>query len=193
MQLLYSTDLALRTLIRLSAEPDRHLSTEILRVSSRSPPSFSEGGSIADRRGIPRTIRGVKGGVILARPADTIRVGEVVRHQEREQAIAECFREGGNCTLVPCCRLKGVLMGAREAFFRHLDKVTLSDCMTSAKDILALSEPLQKPHDEYRKLQVCSMLCFGVFARATDLPLRDHTIFVSLAVPRRAFFSTPMP
>ena len=142
MQLLYSTDLALRTLMRLSAEPDRHLSTEILarelQVSRHHLQKVVQ--SLTDA-GFLRTIRGVKGGVMLARPADAIRVGEVVRHQEREQAIAECFREGGNCTLVPCCRLKGVLKGAREAFFRHLDKVTLADCMTSAKDILALAEP----------------------------------------------------
>jgi Rrf2 family nitric oxide-sensitive transcriptional repressor len=90
--------------------------------------------------GFLRTIRGVKGGVMLAKPADDIRVGEVVRHQEREQAIAECFREGGNCTLIPCCRLRSVLKGAREAFFRHLDKHTLADCMTSARDVLALAE-----------------------------------------------------
>jgi Rrf2 family transcriptional regulator, nitric oxide-sensitive transcriptional repressor len=140
MQLLFSTDLALRTLIRLSAEPDRHLSTELLarelRVSrhhlQKVVQSLTEAGFL-------RTIRGVKGGVMLARPAADVRVGEVVRHQEREQAIAECFREGGDCTLVPCCRLKGVLKGAREAFFRHLDKYTLSDCATSATQILAAS------------------------------------------------------
>jgi len=142
MQLLFSTDLALRTLIRLSAEPDRHLSTELLArelcVSRHHLQKVVQ--SLTDA-GFLRTIRGVKGGVLLAKPAEEIRVGQVVRHQEKEQAIAECFREGGSCTLVPCCRLKGVLKGAREAFFRHLDKFTLADCVTSAKDVLALAEP----------------------------------------------------
>ncbi len=142
MQLLFSTDLALRTLIRLSAEPGRHLSTEVLSrelcVSRHHLQKVVQ--SLTDA-GFLRTIRGVKGGVMLARPPESIGVGEVVRHQEREQAIAECFREGGNCTLVPVCRLKGVLKGAREAFFRHLDNVTLADCMTSAEDVLTLAEP----------------------------------------------------
>jgi Rrf2 family nitric oxide-sensitive transcriptional repressor len=141
MQLLFSTDLALRTLIRLSAEPDRHLSTELLArelcVSRHHLQKVVQ--SLTDA-GFLRTIRGVKGGVMLAKPPDDIRVGEVVRHQEREQAIAECFREGGNCTLISCCRLKNVLKGAREAFFCHLDKHTLTDCMTSARDVLALAE-----------------------------------------------------
>jgi Rrf2 family transcriptional regulator, nitric oxide-sensitive transcriptional repressor len=140
MQLLFSTDLALRTLIRLSAEPDRHLSTELLarelRVSRHHLQKVVQ--SLTEARFL-RTIRGVKGGVMLARPAQDIRVGEVVRHQERDQAIAECFRDGGDCTLVPCCQLKGVLRGAREAFFRHLDKYTLADCATSATQILAAS------------------------------------------------------
>jgi Rrf2 family nitric oxide-sensitive transcriptional repressor len=142
MQLLYSTDLALRTMIRLSAEPDRHLSTELLArelcVSRHHLQKVVQ--SLTDA-GFLRTIRGVKGGVMLAKPPDDIRVGAVVRHQEREQAITECLREGGSCTLVPCCRLNGVLKGAREAFFRHLDKYTLADCMTSARDVLALAEP----------------------------------------------------
>jgi Rrf2 family nitric oxide-sensitive transcriptional repressor len=142
MQLLFSTDLALRTLIRLSAEPEKHLSTELLArelsVSRHHLQKVVQ--SLADA-GFLRTIRGVKGGVMLARPAGDIRVGEVVRHQERDQAIAACFREDGDCTLVPACRLKGVLKGAREAFFRHLDKVTLAECITSPEDVLALAEP----------------------------------------------------
>ncbi len=144
MQLLFSTDLALRTLIRLSAEPDRHLSTELvareLCVSRHHLQKVVQ--SLTDA-GVLRTIRGVKGGVMLARPANEISVGEVVRHQERDQALAECFREGGDCTLVTCCRLKGVLKGAREAFYRHLDKFTLADCSTSAKQVLELT--LEKP------------------------------------------------
>jgi Rrf2 family nitric oxide-sensitive transcriptional repressor len=144
VQLLFSTDLALRTLIRLSAEPDRHLSTELLarelRVSRHHLQKVVQ--SLADA-GFLRTIRGVKGGAMLARPPEEIGVGQVVRHQERDQALAECFREGGACTLVPCCRLKGVLKGAKEAFYRHLDKFTLADCSTSARQVLRLS--LEKP------------------------------------------------
>lgn len=140
MQLLFSTDLALRTLIRLAAEPGRHLSTEVLarelRISRHHLQKVVQ--SLTDA-GFLKTIRGAKGGVMLARPAGEISVGAVVRHQEKDQAIADCFRPDWTCTLVPCCRLKGVLKGAREAFFRHLDKVALADCITSADDVLALA------------------------------------------------------
>ena len=140
MQLLFSTDLALRTLIRLSAEPDRHLSTELLaRELCASRHHLQKVVQSLTDAGFLRTIRGVKGGVMLAKPPAAIGVGAVVRHQEREQAIAECFQDGGDCTLVACCRLKGVLRGAREAFFKHLDKYTLADCMTSEREVLELS------------------------------------------------------
>jgi Rrf2 family transcriptional regulator, nitric oxide-sensitive transcriptional repressor len=140
MQLLFSTDLALRTLIRLSAEPDRHLSTETLaRELCVSRNHLQKVVQSLTEAGFLRTLRGVKGGVMLAKPPEDIGVGAVVRHQERDQAIAECFREEGVCTLVPCCRLKGVLKGAREAFYKHLDRFALSDCITSATDVLKLS------------------------------------------------------
>jgi Rrf2 family nitric oxide-sensitive transcriptional repressor len=139
MQLLFSTDLALRTLMRLSADPERHLSTEVLaRDLCVSRHHLQKVVQSLTEAGILRTIRGVKGGVMLAKPAAEIRVGDVVRRQEREQAVAECFRPGGNCTLVPCCRLKFALSGAREAFFQHLDQFTLADCIASPADVPAL-------------------------------------------------------
>jgi Rrf2 family transcriptional regulator, nitric oxide-sensitive transcriptional repressor len=144
MQLLFSTDLALRTLMRLSAEPARHLNTERLArelcVSRNHLQKVVQ--SLADA-GYLKTIRGVKGGVMLAKAASEITVGEVVRRQERDQAIAECFRRDGQCTLLSCCKLRFALSGAREAFFRHLDRFTLADCVTSPGDVLQLAAPAQ--------------------------------------------------
>ncbi len=106
MQLLYSTDLALRTMMRLSAEPERHVSTETLaRELSASRNHLQKVvQSLADA-GFLRTIRGAKGGAMLARAPEEIRVGDIVRHQERDQALAECFQPEGRCSLIPCCRL----------------------------------------------------------------------------------------
>jgi Rrf2 family transcriptional regulator, nitric oxide-sensitive transcriptional repressor len=142
MQLLFSTDLALRTLMRLSAEPGRHINTETLaRELSVSRNHLQKVVQSLTGGGFLLTVRGAKGGVMLAKPAAEIRVGDVVRRQEREQAVAECFRADGHCTMIPCCRLKFLLKGAREAFFRHLDKYTLADCITSGKDVLDLAPP----------------------------------------------------
>jgi Rrf2 family nitric oxide-sensitive transcriptional repressor len=132
MRLLTSTDFALRVLMRLSAEPDAHLSTDTLArelVISRN--HLHKIVHFLTEAGLVRTIRGARGGVMLARPASEIKVGEVIRSREQDQALVECFRrDAGACTLLPCCRLRGMLNDAKNAFYQHLDRYTLADCIT---------------------------------------------------------------
>lgn len=131
MRLLISTDLALRVLMRLSAAPETHLSTDALArelIVSRN--HLHKIVQHLTEAGLVRTIRGARGGVMLARPASEIRVGDVVRGHEDDQALVECFRlDGGSCTLVPRCRLRGMLAGAKDVFYRHLNQYTLADCV----------------------------------------------------------------
>ena len=131
MRLLTSTDLALRVLMRLSAAPDRHVSTEALaRELAVSRNHLHKIVQYLTEAGLVRTIRGARGGVMLARPATEIRVGDVVRGHEEDQALVECFRrDGGACTLLPRCRLRGMLADAKDVFYRHLDQYTLADCV----------------------------------------------------------------
>jgi Rrf2 family nitric oxide-sensitive transcriptional repressor len=126
MRLLTSTDVALRVLMRLSAEPDEHVSTDVLaRELAVSRNHLHKIVQYLTQVSLVRTIRGARGGVMLARPAREIRVGEVVRGHEQDQALVECFRPDGVCTLLPRCRLRGMLAAAKDAFYRHLDQYTL--------------------------------------------------------------------
>jgi Rrf2 family nitric oxide-sensitive transcriptional repressor len=131
MRLLVSTDLALRVLMRLAAAPDVHVSTDVLArelVVSRN--HLHKIVQYLVEAGLVRTIRGARGGVMLARPAAEVRVGDVVRHHEADQALVECFQpDGGACTLLPRCRLRGMLAAAMDAFYQHLDRYTLADCL----------------------------------------------------------------
>jgi Rrf2 family nitric oxide-sensitive transcriptional repressor len=134
MRLLTSTDLALRVLMRLSAEPDQHISTDVLaRELALSRNHLHKIVQYLTEVGLVRTIRGARGGVMLARPASEIRVGQVVRGHEQDQSLVECFRpDGGACTLLPRCRLRGMLAAATDAFYQHLDRYTLADCLAGA-------------------------------------------------------------
>ncbi|WP_366935299.1 Rrf2 family transcriptional regulator [Amaricoccus sp.] len=79
------------------------------------------------------TLRGAGGGLRLARPAETIRIGEVARRLESGYPLVECFRgDGGHCTFTSHCRLKRRLIAASEAFFHELDSMTLADCVPPA-------------------------------------------------------------
>ncbi len=76
MRLLTSTDLALRVLMRLSAAPDAHLSTDALaRELAVSRNHLHKIVQYLTEVGLVRTIRGARGGVMLARPAREIRIG----------------------------------------------------------------------------------------------------------------------
>ena len=84
-------------------------------------------------------IRGAQGGVRLTRDPRDIRIGDVVRSLDKEQALVECFRpDGGNCALLPRCRLKGMLARAQQGFLRELDRFTLSDCLEKSASVPAL-------------------------------------------------------
>ena len=134
MRLLVSTDLALRVLMRLAAAPDEHVSTDVLArelVVSRN--HLHKIVQYLTEARLVRTVRGPRGGAKLARAAAEIRVGDVVRAHEEDQALVECFRlDGGACTLLPRCRLRGMLAAAKDVFYRHLDQYTLADCIGRA-------------------------------------------------------------
>ena len=134
MRMLTSTDFALRVLMRLSATPDAHVSTDTLArelVISRN--HLHKIVQYLAEAGLVRTIRGARGGVMLARPAGEIKVGEVIRSHEQDQAFVECFRaDGGACNLLPRCRLRGMLDAAKNAFYQHLDRYSLADCLAGS-------------------------------------------------------------
>ncbi|NMJ43350.1 Rrf2 family transcriptional regulator [Roseomonas sp. JC162] len=134
MRLLAATDFALRALMRLAAEPERRMSTEELaRELGLSRNHLHKLVQALAAEGLVATQRGAQGGVTLALPPDQIRIGEVVRRMERDQALVECFRaDGGGCSLTARCRLKAALAGAEFAFYRALDAVSLADCLPPA-------------------------------------------------------------
>lgn len=143
MRLLASTDFALRVLMRLAADPARHRSTEALAGEVGVPRNHLHK-IVQDlaEAGVVRTLRGARGGVMLARPPAEIRLGAVVRHLEQGQALVECFRpDGGACCLSPDCRLRGVLWQAREAFLAVLDRTAVADCLGPTKLQYMVGDP----------------------------------------------------
>ena len=80
------------------------------------------------RKGFLETVRGRGGGLRLARPADKIIVGEVVRAMEEDFTMVECFDISANqCVISGPCRLRGALARALKAYFAVLDEYTLAD------------------------------------------------------------------
>lgn len=130
MRLTSFTDFGLRALMRLAGDPDRSFTTdEIAAEFAISRNHLTKVIRDLASAGYITTQRGAKGGMRLARPAQSITLGEVVRSLENRHALVDCFRpEGCSCALLPDCRLKSRLASAQEAFIRDLDRTTLAAC-----------------------------------------------------------------
>jgi Rrf2 family nitric oxide-sensitive transcriptional repressor len=78
------------------------------------------------RHGVLANTRGRRGGMRLADAPARINVGRVMRLVETTGPLVECFDAASNtCTLAPACRLRGMLSGALESFYRSLERYTL--------------------------------------------------------------------
>jgi Rrf2 family transcriptional regulator, nitric oxide-sensitive transcriptional repressor len=80
------------------------------------------------------TTRGRHGGIRLARPANEIQVGEVVRATEPDFDLLECFNPATDrCVISRSCSLKSILFSAQSGFLEILDKYTLADIAKASR------------------------------------------------------------
>lgn len=127
MQLNLQTDYALRVLMAL-AVGERQLSVDdIARRYGISRNHLAKVAQKLQAEGFVETFRGRGGGMRLARPAQEIVVGDVVRRFENLDSFVACFAGGAGCAVSGLCALQPALGGAVEAFLAHLDGYPLSD------------------------------------------------------------------
>ena len=142
MRLTVYTDYSLRVLMFLAMKGDR-LATiaEIAKAYRISKNHLMKVVHQLGVAGYVETTRGKGGGLRLARPAQDIALGEVVRRTEPDMALVPCFApDASSCRIVSGCVLRGVLAEARDAFLAALDRRTLADLVrprASLQKILA--------------------------------------------------------
>lgn len=139
MQLDKFTDYALRVLMTLAVRaPARVATSEIAAIFGLSENHLSKVATRLAREGFVVSERGRTGGLTLARPADQISVGAVVRALKRDDPVVECFGTDRSCLILPACGLREPLAQAQEAFFAALDGVSLADATRSRRALDAL-------------------------------------------------------
>lgn len=130
MKLKSYTDYALRVLMHLAARPDRLASiSEIARTYRISHNHLMKVVHDLRKEGFLDAVRGRSGGIKLARPAQQISVGDVVRHTEGTFDLVDC----GSCVIAPACALTAALHEARRAFMAVLDSYSLEDLVEERK------------------------------------------------------------
>ena len=129
MRLTLYSDYSLRVLLYLSYKDQENVTiTELADFYKISRNHLVKVVHNLGINGFISTSRGKHGGIKLARPAEAISVGDVVRHTEPDFDLLECFNpETDHCVVTKTCNLKSVLYEARRAFIEVLDRYTLAD------------------------------------------------------------------
>lgn len=150
MKLTAFTDYSLRLLIYLAADPQRR--TTIAQVCGAINVKQNHLTKVVHhlgKCGWVETTRGKHGGLVLARPAERIRIGDVVRDTEGPAVPAECFVPGEgvvSCGIAASCRLRGTLAEAVNAFYAVLDRHTLADIAPRPGEAQSIVHLFPPPH-----------------------------------------------
>lgn len=145
MQLTRFTDYALRVLIYAHAADGRIVTIEEMAASyCISRAHLMKVVNALARAGYLAAVRGRGGGVTLARAAEDIHLGDVVRTTEPDFALVECFSTRGECVIGGCCRLPAVLRRALGAFLAELDQHTLASIALRPNDFQKTLQPVAR-------------------------------------------------
>lgn len=136
MQLTRYTDYAMRVLVHVGARDDGDLSSiqEIAGVYGISRDHLKKVVHDLGQAGFLQTVRGRNGGLRLARAAEQITIGEIVRHTETGFELVDC----SSCLIAPACTLPRILNEATRAFLAVLDRYTLADLLTQRTNLRKL-------------------------------------------------------
>ncbi|MEO1205097.1 MAG: Rrf2 family transcriptional regulator [Pseudomonadota bacterium] len=145
MKLTAFSNYALRTL-QLAAlkAPDRIKVDDVVRVHGLARPHIVKIVHELGRAGYLETVRGRGGGFGLARPAEEIVIGDVVRLTEGPLELVECFNPQRNtCPLIGICKLSRALQTATKAFMAVLDDLTVADIASNKGQLLSRIAPIE--------------------------------------------------
>ncbi len=123
---------ALRMLLDLSLhQEDGYISLkEVAERQQISKKYLEQIVPMLNKGGILRTNRGNKGGYMLAKPANVLTVGDVLRATEGSLAPVACLEyEENDCPRAAECATLYVWEGLYKAVHEYLDSITLQDIL----------------------------------------------------------------
>ncbi len=135
MRLTTFSDYTLRILMYLALHPERFVTiAEIAAAYRISPNHLMKVTQHLTASGEVVTLRGQHGGLRLARAAEEIWIGDIIRHAEPDMALTPC----SSCIIQPGCVLPNVLDQALAAFMAVLDRHTIKDLVADPAVLLPL-------------------------------------------------------
>lgn len=159
MRLTNYSDYALRTLMYLAVTPESETLATITDIANSYQISRSHLTKVIHQLaqiGYIESIRGKNGGIRLAKPAEDIIVGKVIRQTEPDFQMVPCFAQvttkltsknteprlvktpkkpAEMCEITPVCKLKLVFYQATQAFLQVMDSYTLADIVANEEEL----------------------------------------------------------
>jgi Rrf2 family nitric oxide-sensitive transcriptional repressor len=145
MRLGLHTDYALRTLIYLAGRPVRASIDQVAEFYGISKNHMAKVVQSLARLGYVRSIRGLGGGIELARRPEAIIIGHVIQELEGNLRLLECTGVEDVCVIQPGCRLRSVLARAERLQIDYLNSVKLSDIVEPGGQLLDITGPEPPP------------------------------------------------
>ena len=145
MRITKRTNIAIRVLMFCASNTGRLVTkSEVAERCNASENHLAQVINQLGQTGYLHTQRGRNGGIQLGRDAGEIRIGDVFRQFEASVPIAECFADVDNtCPLVSACRLKTAIAEAAEAFYKHLDEITLNELVCGNDQLIEIMSPVK--------------------------------------------------
>lgn len=151
MRLNAHTDFALRTLMYLSARSGRATIAQVAQLFGISVHHLAKVVNHLARLGYLRSVRGIGGGIELARRAEEIRLGELIVSLEGNMHLLECIAIENVCAIQSFCKLKGALAEAERVQLDYLNGVTLRDIAPTRGQLARMDAKALAPPVRLRK------------------------------------------
>ena len=135
MRLSLQTDYALRTLMYLAAREERATVDSVATFYGISAAHVARVVNLLARLGYVRSIRGIGGGIELARRPEAVPLGDVILAFEGNMHLLECVSAENVCVIESFCRLKKVLAEAERLQLEYLKSQTLADVLPTRRQL----------------------------------------------------------
>lgn len=121
-------DASLRIMMLLAAAPERQLTSRNIAEAVGVPYNHvSKAVLKLGELGLLDSSRGRGGGVRINAAGMTASVGGLLRSLDKDEFPAACRSTDGDCPLNHQCALQSALEGAKEEFYRSLDRVVIAE------------------------------------------------------------------
>lgn len=142
-------DYGLIVMTCLAADTYMHASARDIAAEVKvSLPTVSKVLKLLVGSGLVESLRGVKGGYRLVRPASEITVVEIILALDGPIGLTECSAVAGHCSHEPICALRSNWQLVNRAVLGVLNKITLAE----------MSRPLPMRHPALKNIGVESLV-----------------------------------